>query len=145
MRTVFGIVSLALLASCQQPAELKVDGAWVRLPAVAANPGAGYFTIQGGDKADVLLEVSTPAALRVEMHESMKGDHGMMAMHAIQDVAVPARTALTFEPGAKHIMLFDVGPQVKVGESIPLSLSFASGTKIDVQAKVVAPGEGKPE
>ena len=144
MRTLIGIVSLATLAACQQPAELKADGAWVRLPAAQGRPGAAYFTLTGGDKADVLLAVSTPAALRVEMHESTKDAQGMMAMKPIRDVAVPARAPLAFVPGGKHLMLFDIGPAVQAGKRIPLALSFASGKRIEVQAMVVGAGDPAP-
>lgn len=144
MRTRLGIVSLAVLAACQQPAELKADKAWVRLPAVSGNPGAAYFALTGGDKGDVLLAVTTPAALRSEMHESMKGDHGMMAMAPVKDVAVGPRAAVVFAPGGKHVMLFDLGPQVAAGKRIPLALSFASGKRLEVEAMVVGAGDPAP-
>ncbi|RYD54428.1 MAG: copper chaperone PCu(A)C [Sphingomonadales bacterium] len=145
MRAFPGIVSLALLASCQQPAELKAEGAWVRLPAAAGRPGAAYFTVRGGDAADTLLAVSTPAALRSELHETAKGEHGMMAMTPIKDVAVPARGVLAFTPGGKHVMLFDLGPRVEAGQRIPLRLSFAGGKTLEVQAMVVSAGDAAPK
>ncbi|MBX3563677.1 MAG: copper chaperone PCu(A)C [Sphingomonas sp.] len=144
MRPVLGIVSLAILSACQQPAELKADHGWVRLPAAAGRPGAAYFTVHGGDKADTLLAVSTPAALRTEMHESMKGDHGMMAMAPIKDVAVPARGTLSFAPGGRHVMLFDLGPRVTAGQRIPLRLAFAGGKTLEIQAMVVGAGDAAP-
>ena len=144
MRAILGIVSLAALAACQQPAELKADRAWVRLPAVAGNPGAAYFTLTGGDKSDVLLAVTSPAALRAEMHESMKHESGMMAMAPIKDLTVAPRAALTFAPGGKHVMLFQLGPQVTAGKRIPLALSFASGKRLEVQAMVVGAGDPAP-
>ena len=145
MRGFSGIVAVALLASCQQPAELKADGAWVRLPAAAGRPGAAYFTVHGGDAADTLLAVSTPAALRTELHETGKGEHGMMTMAPIKDVAVPARGALSFAPGGKHVMLFDLGPRVAAGQRIPLRLSFAGGKTLEVQAMVVSAGDPAPK
>ena len=145
MRGFLGIVSLAFLASCQQPAELRADGAWVRLPAAAGRPGAAYFTVHGGETADTLLGVTTPAALRVEMHESIKGADGMMAMKPINDVAVPARGTLAFAPGGKHVMLFDLGPRVVAGQRIPLRLSFAGGKTLEVQAMVVSAGDAAPK
>lgn len=145
MRGILGIVSLAVLASCQQPAELRADGAWVRLPAVAGNPGAAYFTIHGGDKADTLLAVTTRAALRTEMHQSMKDDHGMMAMEPIREVAIASRAVVAFAPGGQHVMLYDIGPNVHAGERIPIALDFASGRRMEIQAMVVAPGGSAPK
>lgn len=145
MRGFPGIVAVALLAAgCQQaPAETEVEGAWVRLPAVSGRPGAAYFTIRGGSKGDTLLQVSTPAALRTELHETM--DHaGAKSMRPIRDVAVPAGGTLAFAPGGKHVMLFDLGPQVKPGDTIPLSLAFAGGRTVEAQAKVVGAGDSPP-
>ena len=144
MRGFPGIVAVALLvAGCHQPAELRADGAWVRLPAVAGRPGAAYFTVHGGDKGDTLLAVSTPAALRAELHETMDA-HGMKSMQPAHDIPVPARGTLAFAPGGRHVMLFDLGPAVKAGGNVPLALAFASGKKLEVQAKVVGAGDPPP-
>lgn len=143
MRVFAGIVAVASLSACQ-PAETKADGAWVRLPAVSGQPGAAYFTVQGGKQADTLVAVAAPFALRAEMHESMKGDHGMMSMAPVKDIAVPAGGAVAFAPGGRHVMLFSVGPNVKPGDTVPLILSFASGKKIEAPAKVVGAGDPAP-
>jgi copper(I)-binding protein len=145
MRCFSGLIAVAMLAGCQQPAETKVDGAWVRLPAAAERPGAAYFTIQGGSTADTLLSVTTPAALRTELHESIKGDKGMMSMKPIADIAIPAGAKIAFAPGGKHVMLFSIGPNVKPGDRLPLALAFASGKRIEVQAQARAPGDLAPE
>lgn len=144
MRILAGIVAMASLAACQQ-AETGVDSAWVRLPAVAGQPGAAYFTIHGGAQADTLVAVSAPFALKAEMHESMKGDHGMMSMAPVKDIPVPAGGTVAFAPGGKHVMLFSVGPNVKAGDTVPVTLSFASGKKIEAPAKVVGAGDPQPK
>jgi copper(I)-binding protein len=144
MRLFPGLLALVALSACAPKGELKADGAWLRLPAVAGQPGAAYFALQGGAKPDTLLAVTTPAALRAEMHESMKGDHGMMAMAPLKDVALPAGEKLAFAPGGKHVMLFSIGPAVKPGQKVPLTLSFASGATLHLEAKVVGAGEAAP-
>ena len=144
MRRVAGIVAVALLSACQ-PAETQVDGAWVRLPAVSGQPGAAYFTVRGGNRADTLVAVSAPFALKADMHESMKGDHGMMSMAPVKDIPVAAGATLAFEPGGKHVMVYSVGPNVKAGDTVPLTLAFASGKKIEAPAKVVGAGDPAPD
>lgn len=144
MRGFPGIVAAALLlGGCGQPAELRADDAWVRLPAVAGRPGAAYFTVHGGAQADVLLAVSTPAALRAELHETL--DHqGVKSMQPARDIPVPAKGTVQFAPGGRHVMLFDLGPNVKSGTRIPLSLAFAGGKKLELQAQVVGAGDPPP-
>jgi periplasmic copper chaperone A len=144
MRLIPGLVALAAVSACS-PRPIAVDGAWVRLPAVAGQPGAAYFTVQGGSRgADTLLSVSTPAALRAEMHESMKDAHGMAAMAPLKDVPVPAGTKLAFAPGGRHVMLFALGPAIKPGGTVPLRFAFASGATIAVTAPVVGAGDPAP-
>ena len=97
MRAFLGLVAGTLiLAAChQQPADPVASGAWVRLPAVSGRPGAAYFTLKGGTRADTLLSVSTPAALRSELHETMSHE-GRMSMQPIKDVPLPAGGTLAF-------------------------------------------------
>lgn len=142
MRAVFGVILAgAVSAGCQQ-AELGVDDAWVRLPAVQGRPGAAYFTVKGGVEATSLVAVSSPAAIRTEVHE-MKHEGGMMTMAPVKDVAIAAGARVEFKPGGKHVMLYDLSPEVRAGGTMPLRFAFADGKTIEVNAAVRAAGEGK--
>lgn len=146
MRNQIAVAAVAMLvAGCQQPAELSATGAWVRLPAVQGNPGAAYFTLNGGSEPATLLAVSAPFAVRSELHETMAGHEGMTSMAPVRDVAVPARAKVAFAPGGKHVMLFDVAPTLQPGTRAPLTLSFADGRKLEVQAVVVGAGDPAPK
>jgi len=144
MRRFSAIVMVAALSACAPKGEVSASNGWVRLPAVASQPGAAYFIVNGGATPDTLLAVSSPAALKAELHESMKGEHGMMAMQPLKDVAVPAGARLEFAPGGRHVMLFSIGPAVKAGQKIPLQLSFASGKTVQIDAQVVGAGDPAP-
>jgi len=140
MRAIFAIgLAGAVLAGCQQ-AELAVNDAWVRMPAVAGRPGAAYFNVKGGAQATSLVAVSSPAAIRTEIHE-MKHEGGMMTMAPIKDVAIAAGERIEFKPGGKHVMLYDLSPSVRAGGTIPLRLSFADGKTVEVNAAVRAAGD----
>ncbi len=132
----------AALVACQQPAPkaARIEKASVHLPAVAGNPGAAYFTLHGGPVADRLMSVSSPLAIRAEMHDmTMRGK--MMSMAAIDGgLDVPAGGTVNFASGGKHVMLFDISPKVEAGGKIPLVLGFASGAKLETQADVIAAG-----
>ena len=138
---VVSVAAAVTLAGCEQ-AQLGVEDAWVRLPAVSSRPGAAYFTVKGGSDATSLLAISSPAAVRSELHE-MKHEGGMMTMAPIKDVAIPAGGTVKFEPGGKHVMLFDLSPEVRAGGKIPLRLAFANGKTIEVEAELRAPGQEK--
>ena len=144
MRSLFLLApAIVALSACQPAQETSVTGAWVRLAAVSGNPSAAYFTIAAGPRDTTLTGVSTPAAARSEMHESMKTG-GMMSMAPVKLVAVRAGTNVAFAPGGKHVMLFGLKPDVKAGGTIALKLTFASGQSVDTQAKVVGPADDAP-
>lgn len=132
-------LAAATLTACQK-AELGASDAYVRLPAVTGRPGAAYLTIQGGAEPNTLLSISTPAAIRSELHE-MKHESGMMTMDAVKHVAIPAGQKVEFKPGGVHVMLYDIAPSVKAGGTVPLKLSFADGKTVEVNAQVRAAGD----
>lgn len=133
---------LFALAACGQPAprSAKVEHAVVQLPAVPGRPGAAYFTLDGGPVDDRLMAVTSPLAVKAEMHE-MKMAGGMMGMAAIEGgLPVPAGGTVEFATGGNHVMLFDISPRVAAGGKMPLQFSFASGAKLEAEADVVAAG-----
>ena len=128
-------------ASCQESetAAVGVEKAWVRLPAVAGRPGAAYFTIRTG-RPDVLLQVTTTASARAEMHESMERGAGMAAMRPLETLAL-GEGETRFEPGGKHVMLYEVDPALKPGGTVALTLRFSKAPPVTVQAKLLAAGD----
>jgi hypothetical protein len=141
MRTLAGLVAVLALGACSPQADgVKVDGAWIRLPAVAGQPGAAYFTLHGGREAETLVGVSTRAADRAELHESTKDAAGMAKMTTIASVDLPVGSQVKFAPGGKHVMLFGLVPNVHAGEKVPLTLRFASGHTVTADADVAVPG-----
>jgi len=136
------VPAIVALSACQQPKDISVGKAWVRLAAVPANPSAAYFTLKGGPKDATLTGVSTPAAVRSEMHESMSAG-GMMSMAPLKLVALRAGGEVTFAPGGKHVMLY--GLKATAGGVVPLTFTFADGKTLTARARVVSAGDSAPE
>lgn len=135
----------AALAGCAQEKQLYVDDAWVRLAAVQGRPAAGYFTIHGGPTDATLINVTTDVAIRTEMHESKMTAGGGMTMDAVRSLPIPALQTVTFAPGGKHVMLFDVNPGIKPGAAITFTYTFADGLRIQQNARVIAAGDAPPK
>ncbi len=138
----FPMVLLSLLAvtACQNAPDAAVTDATVRLPAVKGNPGAAYFTLHGGEKDRTLVKVTSPAVGNAEMHD-MKSENGMMMMVPIEGgLKLPKGATVSFQSGGKHVMLFDMKPGLKPGNTITLNFEFADGSKETAAAKAVAPG-----
>lgn len=163
-RPFLPLFALPLLAACgtaQAPAEPQVQKAWVRLPAVPGRPAAGYLTLVGGTRDATLVAVTTPAAARAELHETMKMDtpgapdhaghegmagmSGATTMRALKALPLPAGQTVKLAPGGLHLMLFDVDAKVTPGGTVPLRLEFADGRKLETQAKAVAAGDAGVE
>ena len=63
---------------------------------------------------------------------------------AIGGVAVPAEGSVKFEPGGKHVMLFNLNPVVKPRNTIAMIFTFASGAQLQAQVPVRAAGDPLP-
>lgn len=143
MRLAFAFPALATaalaLAACEEK-PVYVDKAWVRLNANPDAPAAGYFTVHGGSSGATLRAVTTDAAVRLEMHDSMMKD-GAMTMAPIASMDVPAGKSVTFAPGGKHLMLWSINPAAVAAGKITLTFIFSNGDRILVDAPINKPGD----
>lgn len=133
----------ALPAHAQGRPQLEAAGAWTR-PAAAGMTAAGYLTIVNrGPRADALVGVETPAARKASLHvSSMAG--GVMRMAPEARAPIPARGETAFAPGGRHVMFEGLTRPLKPGDSLPATLRFASGARLQVQfaVRTEAPGQG---
>lgn len=141
MRLVLPIAVVLAVGGCAKKDELTVTDAVVRLSPNPQAPSAGYFTVRGGPVADRLVQVSSPVVIRVEMHQSMTDGGGMSAMKPLDGMDVPAHGVAKFEPNGRHLMLFNVNPGIKPGNTILMTWTFASGRQVQGQVPVKTPGE----
>lgn len=140
MRRLAMAMAAVTLAGCTAR-EPTVADAWVRLPAVPGRPAAAYFIARGGDLDVKLTGVVTPAAARAELHESMAG-----GMRPMAGVPLAAGGTVAFAPAGRHVMLFDVDPTLKPGDTVPLQISFTriGEDVVTVDARVVGAADPGP-
>ncbi len=117
------LLTLTASAWAQAPANVDVKDAWVRAT-VAQQKSTGAF-MQLNAKADTrLVEVSSPIAGVVELHE-MAMDKDVMRMRPVKaGLALPAGQAVELKPGGYHVMLMDLKGPVKAGDVVPVTLVF---------------------
>lgn len=119
-------------------AELAVHDAWARSADSAAST-AVYFTLHNGTAAaDTLLGVTSADAEASELHESRQRG-GTMHMAAMASVPVAARERVPFAPMGKHVMLVRTARGFTAGDTIVVTLRFASGRTLEVRAGVRQP------
>ena len=134
------------LVSCGKPKPLYIDHAWVRLAAAPSNPAAAYFNIHGGPADHTLISVTTDVAIKAEMHQSMTAAKGnISSMKPVRELAIPAKSLVTFAPGGRHVMLYDMNPGIKPGSTITLTFAFSDGERILQNAGVIGAGDPAPE
>lgn len=140
------IVSLCALLACTTSSfayeykvgDLLIEQPWSRALPVDLPGGAAYFTVHNqGSQADRLVSVSSPRAQKSELH-SRAPDDAMMNMQHAPVVDIPAHTAVTFEPGANHVMLSGMDSPLKAGEQFPLTLEFEKAGTVQVKVMVKA-------
>ena len=118
---------------------LTVTGAWARTSMSMDTAGAAYLTITNGTgQDDALIGVSTPAATSPEIHETTAAGSGMMGMHPVDRIAIPAGQTVKLEPGGYHIMLIGLTGELKAGTTIQLTLKFEKAGEVKVTAEVRA-------
>jgi copper(I)-binding protein len=112
---------LAPLPALADTSPLTVSDGWIRL---LPGNSAGYFTLKNNGSAKVQLTgADTPACGMLMLHKSDdKG--GMSSMQDVQSVDVPGGGTLKFAPGGYHLMCMDAKPSLKLGASVPVTLSF---------------------
>jgi copper(I)-binding protein len=132
--------SLALAdATSQQEGKepsLSVHGA-VSHPNAGVPVGVAYMKIENHQNFVVrLVAVRTPAAKRVELHETIvSGDMTRMKHHP-DGFDIPPRGEVVLEPGGKHVMLLGLVEPLKAGDSFVLYLEFDRAGTLATEVQV---------
>jgi copper(I)-binding protein len=159
-------VALLVLTACSTSApvgpKIRVENAWARpaaagsmtggngmpgmpdMPGMSANDttSAVYFVIANeGGQADALIGATTPAASQAELHQSVI-QNDVAEMVPVARVDIPAGGRVEFKPGGYHVMLVGLTRDLKVGESIPLTLRFEKSGAITIDVPIRAEGAG---
>lgn len=127
-----------LAVSLPAAAAVTATDAWVRGTVPAQQSTGAFVTLQSSDDAK-LVAVASPAAKSAEIHESAMAG-GMMRMHAVDAVALPAGKRVELKPGGYHVMLLGISKPLAGGDSVPLKLTIEGPggrrSTLDVIAKV---------
>ena len=122
---------------------LSVSNARMVLPAVDGNPAALYLDMSyEGNKNVAVSRVEVDGAQGAVMHEMGEWDGGMQMMEMLPVVLEKGDT-LKFEPGAKHIMVEGVSPELQPGGSTEATVIIAGGDKISFPVEIRGAGEDR--
>lgn len=138
------LLTALLLSTCvvdaheYEKGQLAIAHPWsMELPPNAPTVAA-YFVIKNrGADADRLLSVDSPIAGTAQLHEHVHQD-GLMKMHQVNTVSIPANGTVTFAPMAYHVMLLDLKDRstLTTGQRFPLILHFEKAGDVTVEVAV---------
>ena len=124
-----GLLAIAVLglASVEAQAALVVEGGHVRSLPPGVTDTSAYMILRNTDpETRVLVSVSSPAAARVTLHNTMNHD-GMLHMQQLANLTIPANGSISLEPGGTHLMLEQLTGTLEPGGEVELVLVFADG------------------
>lgn len=152
MKAIMGAAALSLLvAACSQtdeaakgadenPTGLVVSNARLVLPPVSGNPAAVYFDLKNeGTRAVAVRRADIADAKSASLHDMMEYNREMTMAEMVPTAIKPGET-LKFEPGGKHVMAFELSPELKAGGKTELTLTIAGGDKVSAEVPVQAAG-----
>lgn len=132
-------------------APLEVRDAWMRPAAAGMSMSSGYMTLRNTSARPVRLRgAATSVARSVTLHRSVVSG-GVARMETLGEglVIAPGATAV-FRPGGNHMMVEGLAHPLKVGDKVPVTLSFdgqaATSVVFEVRAAApdAAPGTSMP-
>ena len=120
--------------------DLRINQPWSRSTAPGAQVGGGYLSIKNvGKVADRLIEVKTPAAKMVEMHNSVV-ENGVMRMREMENIEIKPGQTVVLKPNGLHLMLMMLEKPLTQGTRFPVILTFEKAGKVEVMMQVEKAG-----
>ncbi|MDC0172478.1 copper chaperone PCu(A)C [Gammaproteobacteria bacterium] len=102
---------------------LTLAGGYLRTMPPGQTVTAGFLIATNYGEVDCqIVSAQSPLAERIEFHAHLHAD-GMMQMRPMKTVMVAAGKTIRFEPGALHLMFFNVNKRLVDGQTVPLQLN----------------------
>lgn len=127
---------LVIMLSALNGGAIRVEGAYVReVPPVMTN-SAAYMTLHNDSDAPVALVRGTSTASKVvELHTHSRVD-GMMQMHSVEKIVIPAKGSTELKPMGLHVMLIGLKAPLHAGDVTQLALMFDNDEEVHLEAPV---------
>ena len=144
LKNCFALMLMGLMCGSQVVAGTAADAVAVSDPYVRAMPpgqptSAAFMGITNNSNKDhVLLDAEGSVAKMVELHTHTMKD-GMMHMHKVDKIDLPAGKKVMLQSGGLHVMLMGLKQDLKPGDKVSLTLVFKDGSKkkLDVPVRKI--------
>ncbi len=119
------------------PVGVSITGAFVAAQPPVATDTALFLTLKNTSKAPLTLVGGTsPLAAEAMLMKFVKLPNGQTSMKMVDNFVLAAGQSLTLSPGGKHLMLMGLKAPLKIGQMVPVSLQFAGGGVLHINAVV---------
>lgn len=145
-----GLVLTACSDGAEAPAEeiapegiagLEISNARMMLPPVSGNPAAIYFDLAyDGERNIAIRNADVAGAGSAQLHDMMEYDFEM-TMGEMPPLMLQPGDSVSFEPGGKHVMAFDLDPSLAAGGTTEVTLIVAGGDKQSFEVPIRAAGD----
>ena len=125
-------------------ADVTISDGWARASILASRPAAAYLTLTS-DQSDQLVAITTPIAGNVTIHAVETDDDGVSRMAEVDALDLPSGEPVALAPGGMHLMLMGLSEKLEEGTELPLTMTFASGARMEVSVPVLGPGAMGPQ
>jgi len=113
-------------ANLRAESDVLIRDGWVQEGPPSQTITAAYMTIENHTGADIALRsASTEVAQTVELHKMELVD-GMMKMHRVENINIPAGGTAELKPGGYHLMVIGLKKELKEGDKVTITLEFSS-------------------
>lgn len=135
------MLSLAFPALAHAGATAKIAGieivnAWIAEAPPVSTVNAAYMKIINTTSADIsVLSIACDNYSSAEFHRTVHSD-GMARMRHLDDLNIPAGSALALEPGDYHIMLFNPVRALHSGDESQCTLKLDDGRSLAIELAV---------
>lgn len=138
---IFCMLSLILPALVQAGGSAKISGleivnAWIAEAPPVSTVNAGYMKIINSTPADIrIVSADCENYSSAEFHRTVHTD-GMARMRYLDELTIPAGSALVLEPGDYHLMLFNPVRALHSGDESQCTLKLDDGRSLAIELDV---------
>ncbi len=147
LKLLLAVLLLLTIAACasSEKGQLEVTDAWGRSSPKVAQNGAFYMKIVNNTSEDEqLLSAKAEACDIVELHEMYMKDGGVMGMREVPGgvIDIPAGETVELKVGGLHVMCIGKLADFNVGDTYPVTLTFANAGDMTINVEIRDMAEG---
>lgn len=117
--------------------DLRVDGAWIPEPAMPDMSTAYLKVGNNAESDDALVDAETSASADTDLCSTPETGSGAAQMRVVDEIPVLGGGSTELRSGGFHLMVNDITEPLTVGDTVTVTLTFDSGTTVDVEAPVL--------